>query len=86
MQEQEEAAQQKLQAAREHARTVLQEIKFVELATAIEAWEGGPPRHPDKEIKAQLDEMYDAIPEDCVKTAERKTWALNTWLIERARG
>ncbi len=62
------------------------EARFAQLALAIEAWEGGPPRHQDKEIKAQLDEMYDAIPEDCVKTAERKAWALNTWLIERARG
>lgn len=84
--EQEEAAQQRLNAAREHVRTVLQETKFAELAAAVEAWEGGPPRHQDKEIKAQLDEMYDAIPEDYVKTAERKAWALNTWLIERARG
>lgn len=59
---------------------------FAELAQAIEAWDGGPPRHSDAAIKAQLEEMYDAIPPDCIKAAERKAWALNTWLMEKARG
>ena len=62
------------------------EAAFAQLALAIEAWDGGPPRHSDAAIKAQLDEMYDALPSDCVKTADRKAWALNTWLMEKARG
>lgn len=62
------------------------EAAFAQLALAIEAWDGGPPRHSDAAIKAQLDEMYDAIPPDCIKAAERKAWALNTWLMEKARG
>jgi hypothetical protein len=62
------------------------EAAFAQLALAIEAWDGGPPRHSDAAIKAQLEEMYDAIPPDCIKAAERKAWALNTWLMEKARG